>query len=494
MRFQLFVPPQGYVAQRWEEGGSMPPLGILYLAAVLEKKGVEVDVVPCDVLQLSWHGVEKRIRDFCPDIVGATTTTENRFESFRLARIAKKIDPGIMTVLGGPHVSMAEEDTLLHVQDVDVAVVGEAENTVVELADAVESGHGLENVKGLFIRRNGSIEFTGTRDRIQDLDSLPFPARHLIPMDAYNFYVKTPDGERLKAQNIMTSRGCPFDCYFCATPVNWGRRMREYSPERVLAEMEHLIETYDAKYIWFYDDTFNYNPKRVHKIMDMILERKLDIKFCNEFRIDVLDKQLLEKMVRAGLVWGHFGIEAGNLRVRSDVVRKSFDIERAYQFVRWAKELDFVPHAFLIFSHHTETWKEAHETIEIMDTLKSINPRTEISSAILHIYPGTPLEKIAKEKNIIPPDFSWSKKKDMRNVYVLPAAQGYVPLFKDKLKWLQIADLVMRWSARNKKIVSGAKFRAALITLTSFRAVPVYFAFFLTLMKYKLKSFFQKAS
>lgn len=492
MKFQLFVPPQGYVAQRWDEGGSMPPLGILYLAAVLEQKGVEVDVVPCDVLKLSWHEVEQRIRDFCPDVVGATTTTENRFESFRLVKIAKNVDPNIKTVLGGPHVSMAEEDTLLHIQEADVAVVGEAENTVVELAEAFESGSGLENIKGLYIRKNGKIVFTGYRDRIENLDSLPFPARHLIPMDAYNFFVKTPGGERLKAQNIMTSRGCPFDCYFCATPVNWGRKMRESSTERVLAEIEHLIQKYDARYIWFYDDTFNYNPARVHRIMDMILERKLNIKFCNEFRIDVLDKPLLEKMVKAGLVWGHFGIEAGNPRVRADVVKKKFDIERAYQFVNWAKELDFVPHAFLIFSHYTETWEEARETIEIMDTLKNINPKTEISSAILHVYPGTSLEKIAKEKNIIPPDFSWARKKDMRKVYVLPAAQGYVPLYKEKLNWFQIADLVMMWSTHSKRIVSGAKFKAVLSTLTSFRDIPIYIAFFLTLLKYRLKALFQK--
>jgi len=105
MRFQLFVPPQGYVAQRWEEGASMPPLGILSLAAVLEKNSIDVEVVPADILGYSWKDIEKKIRDFKPGIVGITTTTENRFDSFKLAALVKKINPEIMTVLGGPHVT-----------------------------------------------------------------------------------------------------------------------------------------------------------------------------------------------------------------------------------------------------------------------------------------------------------------------------------------------------------------------------------------------------
>jgi radical SAM superfamily enzyme YgiQ (UPF0313 family) len=299
--------------------------------------------------------------------------------------------------------------------------------------------------------------------------------------------VDDKQGHRLKAQNIMTSRGCPFNCYFCATPVNWGRKMRGHSPERVLKEIEHLIEHYDAEYIWFYDDTLNYNPGRLHKIMDMIIERRLNIKFCNEFRIDLVDKPLLEKMVRAGLVWGHFGIEAGSARVRRDVVQKKIDINQAYQFVRWAGEAGFVPDAFLIFSHYSETWEEAQETIAVMEKMKAINPKTEFATAILHVYPGTPLEKLAREEGIIPPDFSWSRKRDLRKVPTLPAAQGYVPLFKHKLSWFQIAGLVMRLPGQDTKALSGSKLKSALRTLTSWRDLWVYFVFFIRWMQARLR-------
>jgi anaerobic magnesium-protoporphyrin IX monomethyl ester cyclase len=492
MKVQLWVPPQGYVAQRWDEGGSMPPLGVLYLAAVLEEAGIEVDVVPADVLGYSWRDVARRISDFSPHILGATTTTENRFDSFRLARIAKGLDPGIVTVLGGPHISMARHDTLIHIPEVDVAVVGEGERTLLELVQAVESGNGLEGVAGIYHRAKGEVRSTAPRKRIEDLDSLPFPARHLVPVDKYNFRVRVPGGRSLRAQNIITSRGCPFDCYFCATPVNWGRRVRGYSPQRVLREMEHLIAGYGAEFIWFYDDTLNYNTRRLHAILDGIIDRKLDIKFCNEFRIDLVDKPLLEKMVKAGLVWGHFGVEAGSSRVRRDVVHKQFDLDRARSFVRWAGELGFVPNAFMIFSHHTETWEEAQETVEIMEELRAINPQTEFSTALLHVYPGTPLEALAKEEGIMPRDFSWARKKDMRRVHTLPAAQGYVPLFKDRLSWFQIADLVMRWSAGQKRRFSLSKILSALASLVSPRQAWVYAVFFLTMIKYRFVNLFQR--
>ncbi|MFW6131626.1 MAG: B12-binding domain-containing radical SAM protein [Candidatus Aminicenantaceae bacterium] len=493
MKFQLFVPPQGYIAQRWVQGRvSMPPIGILYLASVLRKNSIDTEVVPSDVLNYDWKDVEKRIKEFNPDVVGITTTTENRFESFKLASIAKKWNPNITTVLGGPHISMSGKDTLINIKDVDILVIGEGEQTVAELAQSLREKKNLKNVKGIYFRKNGQISFTGYRNYIDNLDELPFPARDLIPMDQYRFYVTTQDGKRRKAQNIMTSRGCPFNCYFCATPVSWGRKVRGHSPERVIEEIEHLIDTYKAEFIWFYDDTLNYNSQRLNKIMDLIIERKLNIKFCNEFRIDIIDEPTIEKMAKAGLVWAHFGIEAGNARIRNHVVQKNINIEKAYQFVRWGKKYGFVPDAFFIFSHHTENWTEAQETIEIMERFKSINPETEISSAILHIYPGTELEKIAKKNGILPENFSWSKKSDMKKVSILPAAQGYVPLFKEKLNWFQIADLVMRWSTSEKKVMSANKIKSALKSIISLKDLYVYFVFLVTLFKHKLIKIFRK--
>lgn len=493
MKFQIFVPPQGYVAQRWSDDRSMPPLGVLFLGAVLEEKGYDIEIVPSDILGYNWKDIAKKIEDFKPDIVGVTTTTENRFESFKLAKIAKQLNPNIITILGGPHISMAKMDTMIHIKDVDVLSIGEGENTVIDFAETIKTGDSLSKVKGIYYRdKYGEIIFTGERKKIENLDELPFPARHLIPMDKYNFYIDTRDGMRRKAQNIITSRGCPFNCYFCATPINWGRRMRGYSPEKVLAEIELLMDRYGAEFIWFYDDTLNYNSERLNKIMDMIIERKLNIKFSNEFRIDIIEKPLLEKMKKAGLEMGYFGIEAGASRVRQDIVNKHFEIDKVYKFVEWSKEFDFIPGPFFIFSHYTETWAEAQETIKIMKEIKDINPQADMSTAILHIYPGTPLEEIAKKEGIIPENFSWSKKSDMKRVYTLPAAQGYVPLFKHKLNWWQIANLIMKFSSTSKKKISISKIKQTIKYLTGFKDIVVNSIFFIVFLKNKILNFKNK--
>ncbi|MEW5910292.1 MAG: cobalamin-dependent protein, partial [Thermodesulfobacteriota bacterium] len=227
MKIQLFIPPQGYVAQRWAEGNSMPSLGILFLAAVLEQKGIDVDVVPADILKYGPQDIAARIESFSPDILGVTTTTENRFDSFNLVKIAKEVNPNIVTILGGPHISMAKEDTIAHIKEVDILSIGEGEKTILNLAAAVEKGFPLSNVRGLYYREAaGKAVFTGNQEIVDSIDELPFPARHLIPMEKYRFIVETRDGRKRKAQNIITSRGCPFNCYFCSTPVNWGRKMR----------------------------------------------------------------------------------------------------------------------------------------------------------------------------------------------------------------------------------------------------------------------------
>lgn len=481
------------MAQRWSDDRSMPPLGVLFLGAVLEEKGYDIEIVPSDILGYNWNDIAKKIEDFKPDIVGVTTTTENRFESFKLVKIAKQINPNIVTILGGPHISMAKMDTLIHIKDVDVISIGEGENTVIDFAETIKTGDSLSKVKGIYYRdKYGKIIFTGERKKIENLDELPFPARHLIPMDKYNFYIDTRDGMRRKAQNIITSRGCPFNCYFCATPINWGRRMRGYSPEKVLVEIELLMDRYGAEFIWFYDDTLNYNSERLNKIMDMIIERRLNIKFSNEFRIDIIDKPLLEKMRKAGLEMGYFGIEAGASRVRQDIVNKHFGIDKVYKFVEWSKEFDFIPGPFFIFSHYTETWAEAQETIKIMKEIKTINPQADMSTAILHIYPGTPLEEIAKKEGIIPENFSWAKKSDMKRVYKLPAAQGYVPLFKHKLNWWQIANLIMKFSSTSKKKISISKIKQTITYLTGFKDIVVNSIFFIVFLKNKILNFKNK--
>jgi radical SAM superfamily enzyme YgiQ (UPF0313 family) len=342
---------------------------------------------------------------------------------------------------------MAAEDALARLPELDLVVRGEGEETMKELCRALAAAaagpEAFGRIDGLVFRdREGRPVSSPPRRPILDLDNQPPPAFHLIPFEKYNFTFDVPGRGPLPAVNVMTSRGCPFNCTFCATPVNWGRRVRMRSPENVVREIEGLVDRYGVRIIFFYDDTFNADPRRVEAICDLLLERKLDIFWKCDVRMDLMTRPLLAKMKRAGLFHLSFGLEAGSERVRNEVVGKKIDIRDFHNLVRWCNELEVVPNVFFIFSHPTETWAEARETIDVIERYRD---RIEGSVAILHVYPGTPLERTAREIGVLPPGFSWTTK-DFSRIITLPMAQGDVPLFLDRLTWRQVSELVFRWS------------------------------------------------
>src|SRR4030066_1436309 len=356
MKVQLFVPPGGYFAERWSKGSSMPPLGLLYIGAVLEKEGIEVEIVPADTLKMDWRDIKRKVHDGRPDIVGVTSTTENRFQSFELVRLAKKTYPPVLTVMGGPHASMAAEDALAHIPERDVVVRGEGEESTLELCRALEDRKdttGIRHVPGISHRLNGEIVSNPPRRPIFTLDGLPFPAFHLVPFEKYNFKIDVPGEGLLPAVNIMTSRGCPFDCNFCAAPINWGRAVRPRSPLNVIQEIEARVEKYGSRVIHFYDDTFNLSVKRMEDISNLILERKLPVFWQCEIRVDLLPKPLLAKMKEAGLFYVSFGVEAGSERVRDSVINKKVKLKDFENVVAWSKERGAVPTPFFFFIHPT---------------------------------------------------------------------------------------------------------------------------------------------
>lgn len=486
MKVQLFVPPGGYFAERWSRGSSMPPLGLLYIGAVLEKAGVDIEIVPADVLDLGWRQVGRIIESARPDIVGVTSTTENRFQSFRLLRLARRAAPEAVTVLGGPHASMAAEDTLANIPEIDIVVRGEGEMTMLDLCHALErkrAGGSVTHVAGISFRQDGRIAANPDRSPITNLDGLPFPAFHLVPFEKYNFKVDVPGHGPLPAANIMTSRGCPFSCNFCATPINWGRAVRVRTSDNVADEIESDIEHLGARVIFFYDDTFNVSLRRVEDICDRLLERRLDIFWRCEIRLDLMTKPLLAKMRQAGLYQVSFGIEAGSERVRNGVIGKKIRIEDFHNVVGWCRELDIVPNVFFIFSHPTETWGEARETIDLIERYKD---EIESTVAILHVYPGTPLETIAKETGRLPADFSWSRRRSS-GIITLPTAQGDVPLFLDRLTWSQVSELLFRWSLSGGRVSILRKLPRVIANIRSLGDIKRYAIMALVLARLKIK-------
>ena len=470
MKALLINPPGGYIAARWEES-SLPFLGLGYLAAYLETHGVECGILDAHALRLKLSDIHKYLRESRPDVVGVTFTTENRFVGFDAVKAIRAALPDAIITAGGPHVSAAADDTLRHLPELDFIIRGEGEESLLQLVRQIEFGGGLESVSGLSYRMDGDVANNPLGDFIPDLDTLPFPARHLMPMDKYRYTVEIPGKGKVKALNIMTSRGCPFDCSFCASPRMWGRRYRSRSPENVLAEIDELVNKYGAKALWIFDDTFTVERKRTIAICEGMIERFPGINWLCEIRVDTVDRELLALMQKAGCFCVAFGVESGSQRIIDESIGKRIEIEQVRQVVSWCRELKLQYNPFMILSHPGETEEDARETMRFIREWKTDG--APVSLAIMHIYPGTRIETIAREKGILQKDFSWASEADARRVPMLPAAQGHVPIFLDRLSWEFLSGCLFDW-AKMQRYSILRRIPKALRSIRSFSDIKRY--------------------
>lgn len=443
MKVTLINPPVGYVASRWENG-ILPSLGLGYLAAYLEANGVACEILDAQALNMRPTDIRRHLSDSPPDVVGITFTTENRFAAFETIRAARAGAPKATVVAGGPHVSAAAEDTLSHIPDLDLVIRGEGEHALLELVRRLESGESIENTPSLTYRREGGVVSNPRAELIRDLDSLPFPARHLMPMDEYQHFVDVPGVGRLRSLNIMASRGCPFDCSFCASPTMWGRRFRARSPENVLAEVDELVCRYGAQALWIFDDTFTVDRARTVAICEGLFQRFHGIRWTCEIRVDTVDRELLKLMKEAGCYCVAFGVESGSQRVLDESVGKRIRLEQVREVISWCRDIGLPYNPFMILSHPGETEEDARQSMQLVREWKQDG--ASVSLAVMHVYPGTRIETLAREKGVMPKDFSWSLKSDARRVPMLPAAQGDVPIFIDRLSWSFLAQCLVEWA------------------------------------------------
>lgn len=358
-----------------------PPLGLAYLAAVLEREGIPVRLLDAAVEGLRPEETVALIRGWEPDIVGITSTTNFFCNALDLAQSLKVAWPSVRILIGGPHVTSNARQVLAH-SCFDVGVVGEAEITLVELLRTLADLGRLEDVPGLVFRRNGRVIETGRRPLIQDLDALPMPARHLLPLSRY---VPQPnDGPFLPKFAMITSRGCPYECIFCDHSV-FGSSYRSFSACRIVDEMEHLVTHYGAADIAFVDSLFMPTVKRVDDITEEILRRRLKVHWTCTIRANVATRDTLQRMKEAGCWRVRIGIEAGDPAVLR-FIQKRITREQIVRVVRDAYDLGLHPKAFFMIGHPTETEAAIRESIAFAKSL----PLTDITVQINTPLPGAP--------------------------------------------------------------------------------------------------------
>ncbi len=440
MKVLLINPPSNQFLGAHQEMN--PPLGLAYIAAVLEERGMGVEILDMVAENYGHDELRKKILESIPEVIGVTLTTETRFNGFEVIRLAKETLPNAITIAGGPHITFTAYDSLSNIPELDIAVIGEGEYTILDLIDTLEQKDDLKSVKGIVFRKGRRMVQTTPRSFIDNLDDLTFPARHLLPMEKYNTSLKVPEEGKLEATNILTSRGCPYNCIFCSSSKFWGRKCRLRSPLKVIDEIEHIMERYGVKAIIFDDDTFTINKKRVEKICDRIIERNLDISWKCAVRVNSVNPFLLKKMNDAGCFSIEYGVESGSQKIL-DNINKGITLNQARNVKRWSKKLGILSRAFFIISFPNETTEDSKKTVKIMRELKEENCNLGIN--ILKIYPGIGIEEIAKQKGVLPREFSWSKRRGLKNTAFPTIFGGDAPLFIDKLTWDQISDILFEF-------------------------------------------------
>jgi len=361
------------------------PLGLGYLAAVLEKNQYQVDIVDCQALKLTYEDFKNEISKRKPDIVGMTSTTLTYKSALQIAKIAKEIHPNCLTALGGPHATFWDENALQESPALDVIVRKEGENTLLELVQRVEEGKSYSDVIGITCRKDGKILKNPDRPYIENLDELPFPAHHLFPLESLRKYGKI-------IFPLSTSRGCTFWCNFCSAVRMFGRRYRMRSPQSVGDELEFLNKKYGAQQFTFYDDAFTVDQARAKEICMQIHERKLKIAWDCETRVDMVTKELLLDMKKAGCLAVWFGVEAGSQRV-IDAMGKGLTLEKTKNTFKMAKDTGLMTIASVILGFPDETPESAWETIKFVEEIKP----DDVGYYIATPYPGTPMYDYVKK-------------------------------------------------------------------------------------------------
>lgn len=383
--------------------GSVLPLCFAWIASLLERNNISVKIIDFQIEDID---LPKLLQTENPLCVGVSGTTQSRFNSFKIIEKVKAVNKEIMTLYGGPHATPTAEDTLEHVSAIDVVVRNEGEITILEIMQALKKSQKVDfaKIQGISFREKGRIVHNTIRPFLKDLDELPLPAWHLFKMDRYKQDLECIN---LPGHVILTSRGCPYNCSFCSARLLWNCHYSRRSATNVVDELEHLVDQYSIKGFKIFDSTFTINQRHVLSICNEINKRDFDyLRWECEIRADTVDKKLLQTMKAAGCYYVDMGLESASSRVRKKI-SKGISLQQVENVINWCDELELLVKLFITWGHPTETYNEALQTYRFLEKYQNRVYKMATHVGIM-IYPGTEVEKFARQHGYLAPDFSWS--------------------------------------------------------------------------------------
>lgn len=410
----LIQPP--YTIDKAEPKGSQPPLGLAYLAAVLERDGLEVRIIDAVVegyeneldlgdnnirYGLDFSDLQAIAEGFAPDLIGISCLFSCQYaNAVKVAEVMKTRFPTVPVVMGGAHPTVAYDEVLEN-RNVDFVVLGEGEYTFRDLIFALGRGESPGQISGLAYRADGELRVNRKVDFIEDIDEIPFPARHLLNMEKY-FRINRPHGTTsLFTSNTMliTSRGCPARCIFCSIHGIWGRRFRARSPENVVAEIALLKQEYGVKELQFEDDNLTFDKERAKRIFGLMIDEQLDMHWTtpNGVALYRLDEELIDLMHKSGCYRVCLAIESGDEYVLHKIIKKPLKLERVRPIVREFKKRGVAVGGFFVVGFPSETKEQILKTFKFASRVGFDNVNFFIATP----YKGTELYDHCEQNGLL---------------------------------------------------------------------------------------------
>ena len=350
----------------WYLGKRLPPIGLMYVAAALEKAGFEVQMLDNYLMKKPLDEVKQLVSKLSPQIVGITCGSATYSRCIETAKAIKETLPDCRIVVGGWHASYVP-DSLLGNPEIDYVVMGEGERAMTELAACITNGNetAAMSIPGVACRHQG-VNIKNPPKFIENMDEIPYPARHLLPLELYD---RTVEYLNTKPADIMSiSRGCVFNCGFCETKKLWGNICRGFSPKRVIGEIKDLQSKYGTKGVYFINDNFTLRKKETVELCNLMIENKLNLEWVCDTRVDLVNQELLETMDKAGCKTIWFGVESGSQRILQRIGRNTTleQIERAFKL---CSKIGIQTACSFMLGVPDETLKEMEESLKFAKKL-----------------------------------------------------------------------------------------------------------------------------
>jgi len=420
-----------------------PPLGIAYLAAVLIENNFPIEIIDASKY-VDYGEFERELIKKRPDILGISVLSVHYDSAIKAAKIAKRVLPSVTVVFGGPHPTVLPEETLKN-SEIDVVITGEGEFKYLDFLKAISGKTDLSQVKGIYYKADAKIIKTPDAEPIENLDTIPLPARHLLPMHEYIRQAPTLPLP-FPSTTIIASRGCYGNCRFCQPTLKkiFGGKVRYRNPARVVEEMIALKNEYHLKGIYFADDEPTWEREWMLELCEEIVRRKVEIAWICASRVDTVDLELLRTMKKAGCIQIGFGVESGSQKILN-YYRKGLKKERIAPAFRMCQEVGIIARANIMIGAPHETTADVQETISL---LRKIKPDL-IAVSVTTPIPGTDLFTDANEKGIL--------RKGVLGVY----DRFYIDTMKRALSDSEIKKLI-------RKIVRAYLYEIAVLLLNPF--------------------------